>query len=109
MSDVQSGTNPAADEPAVNTPPNNPPDPAQGEPVAGEVGTVQYPDGSSATGVLPLPEKSPTEQDMEDAGAADAAHPATSALDRMEEIAVHWGGDVMAELRKLVAEVRSLL
>lgn len=107
MSDVQSGNTPAPMTDAEVAASTIPPDPAQGEPATGEVGTVQYPDGSSATGVLPLPGQSPAEQGVADAAAA--AHPATSALDRMEEIAVMWGGDVMAELRRLVAEVRSVL
>lgn len=37
------------------------------------------------------------------------AHPAMGSLDRIEALAIRFGGDVMTEIRHLVAEVRSLL
>lgn len=38
-----------------------------------------------------------------------AAHPALGTLDRIEELAIRFGGDVMAEIRHLVAQVRTML
>jgi hypothetical protein len=38
-----------------------------------------------------------------------ADHPANEHLDGIEAIASHWGGDVMVNLRELVAKVRALL
>lgn len=94
MSDAQSDNTPASSEPAPMTDAevaasNIPPDPDPGlEP-------AEY--APLEPSALPPDAPPPPE------------HPAESALQRMEEIALLWGGDVMAELRHLVAEVRSHL
>jgi FAD/FMN-containing dehydrogenase len=39
----------------------------------------------------------------------EGAHPAEQFLDRIEEIAIRYGGDVMTEIRHLLAKVKSVL
>jgi hypothetical protein len=40
---------------------------------------------------------------------AGAEHPGLGTLDRIEALAIQYGGDVMAEIRHLVAQVRTML
>jgi hypothetical protein len=39
----------------------------------------------------------------------DAAHPALVHLQEIEDIAIHWGGDVGVQLRELVAKIAATL
>lgn len=105
MSDVQADAAPASTEPAAPM--------TDAEVIASNIPPAAEPAQEPAQEAPPPVDNAHVaegcEQFAEPAQTADAAHPATGALDRIEAIAVFWGGEVMAELRTLVSTVRGLL
>lgn len=93
--------------------------PASTEPAI-EVETAEYTDGSTATGVAPLPDTSPDgaprkRRTKAPDPAADPYpvppehHPAHPLLAEAEELCLYWGGEVGAKLRDLICKARNLL
>lgn len=98
-----------------------------------KVETVQYTDGTSATGTAPLPPLSPEQQinSGEPVLGAELNPPVTEAVDaaptaaenvgvtsrhlvyekllEIEEHAIFWGGELGNKMRNLICEVRNLL
>ena len=102
MSDVQQDAAPASSEPVAAVAPD-------------PVGTVEpTAEQVAQQNAIQPPQPGEALAAVEDVAAAvDAVatdvHPALGALGQIEALALKWGGDVMTEIRNLVAEVKSLL
>lgn len=108
MSEVQSDT-----QDQVNSQPADA-QPSSSEPVAEPAAEAAQaaPEQAAEPAAEPAPEQPPVDNAHVAEGCeqfAEPGHPALGPLQRIEDLAIQWGGDVMAQVRQLVGEARNLL